>query len=89
MGGRGARQNNIKKTPVSLKRVYDEFGLVDKYVGEHFDITLERGALSSNRVSGYTVRDKKGNAVDLSFMTLSEAKEHIQKLENKEVLKGR
>jgi hypothetical protein len=66
-----------------MKRIYDEFGLVDKYVGEHFDITLERGSLSSNKVSGYTVRDKEGNAMDLSFQTLSEAKQFIEKLENK------
>lgn len=66
-----------------MKRVYDEFGLVEKYVGKNFDITLERGALASNRVSGYTVRDKAGNAVNLSFMTLSEAKQLIEKLENK------
>lgn len=66
-----------------MKRVYDEFGLVDKYVGEHFDITLERGSFSSNRVSGYTVRNKNGDSMDMSFQTLSEAKEFIQKLENK------
>jgi len=66
-----------------MKRIYDEFGLVEKYAGKNFDITLERGALSSNRVSGYTVRDKAGNPVDLSFMTLSEAKQLVEKLENK------
>lgn len=66
-----------------MKRIYDEFGLVEKYVGEHFDITLERGSLASNRVSGYTVRDKEGNPMDLSFQTLSEAKQFIEKLENK------
>lgn len=63
-----------------MKRIYDEFGLIEKYVGEHFDITVERGAMSSNRISGYTVRDKDGNSMDMSFMTLSEAKQFIEKL---------
>jgi hypothetical protein len=66
-----------------MKKIRDEFGLVERYVGKHFDITLERGSFSSNRVSGYTVRDKSGEAMDLSFQTLGEAKEFAQKLENK------
>lgn len=70
-----------------MKRVYDEYGLVERYVGKNFDITLERGSLSSNRVSGYTVRDKDGNSVDLSFQTLSEAKQLVEKLENKLTMK--
>lgn len=71
------------KSSLPMKKVYDEFGLVDKYVGEHFDITVERGSLSSNRVSGYTVRNKNGDSMDLSFMTLAEAKDFVQRLENK------
>ena len=73
----------------TYKKVHDEFGLVDKYIGEHFDITLERGSLASNRVSGYTVRNKNGDAMDLSFMTLAEAKDFVQYLENKGITSSR
>lgn len=59
----------------------DDWG-VCCYVGEHYDIRVERGSLSSNRPTGYNVYTKDGKSVE-PFLTLKEAKEHIEYLLNK------
>ncbi len=59
-------------------RVNDEFGIA-KYISEKYDIVVERGALSHNRPTGYSVYDKSGKCVEPSLMTLKEAKEYIER----------
>lgn len=59
--------------------ISDEFG-VAKYSSEKYDIVVERGALSHNRPTGYSVYNKSGKCLEPSLMTLREAKDYIERI---------